>query len=258
LRPTLLLALALCAVVGLAAAPPMRIAALAPHVVEMLFLLGAGDRIVATVDYADHPPAARDLPRVGDASALSLEALVASRPDLVVAWGAALDPERRARLEAIVPELLVSEPQDLAAVADELDVLAGRLGLGGDAARAFRRRLEALEAPEKRLRVLPLISLLPPMTLGRASFVDDVLRRCGAENPFATEAGIVMQLSREVLLVTELDYVLPLVEAPPEALEALFGRAPAILSIDPDLLARPGPRLLDGAESLCTLLAAGI
>lgn len=239
-------------------AGPRRIAALAPHVVEMLFLLGAGDRVVATVEYADHPPAARDLPRIGDAFTLSLEALVASRPDLVIAWGAALDPGRRARIEAIVPALLVSEPEDLEAIAEELETFAARLGTGGAAARDFRRRLEALEAPPaRRARVLPLVSLEPPLTLGRSSFVDDVLRRCGAENPLASDAGAVVQLSREVLLVTDFDYVLPLVEAPAEALEALLGQEVARLAIDPDLLARPGPRLLDGAETLCALLAAG-
>lgn len=260
MRVALLLALALGASALAADAAPRRIAALAPHVVEMLFLLGAGDRIVATVDYADHPPAARELPRIGDAFALSLEALVASRPDLVVAWGAALDPSRRARLEAITPALLVSEPRDLDGVADELDALAARLGRGEDAARRFRRRLDALEAFETgrvgHPRVLPLVSLTPPLTLGRGSFVDDVLRRCGAHNPLAADAGMVVQLSREVLLVTELDYVLPLVEAPEADLAALFGREVTALGVDPDLLARPGPRLLDGAESLCALLAA--
>jgi len=253
----LCLVLLLLAAPAAAAGPPQRIAALAPHVVEMLFLLGAGDRIVATVEYADHPPAARALPRIGDAFTLSLEALVAARPELVIAWGATLDADRRARLETLVPALIVSEPRDLAAVAAELDALAERLGAGADAARRFRGRLDALEAPgTEPVRVLPLVSLEPPMTLGRSSFVDDVLRRCGAENPLAPEGGMVVQLSREVLLVSEIDYVLPLVEAPEGALTALLGREVARLAVDPDLLARPGPRLLDGAEALCARLAA--
>lgn len=252
----LILLLLVAAGAAQAAGPPQRIAALAPHVVEMLYLLGAGDRIVATVEYADHPPAARALPRIGDAFTLSLEALVAARPELVIAWGATLDADRRARLETLVPALLVSEPRDLAAVATELDVLAERLGAGAGAARRFRGRLEALRAPSGApVRVLPLVSLAPPMTLGRRSFVDDVLRRCGAENPLAPDGDMVVQLSREVLLVSEIDYVLPLVDASAPELAALFGREVPGLSVDPDLLARPGPRLLDGAEALCALLA---
>ena len=264
-----LLALLAVATLSLAAAPatvaeaspPARIAALAPHLVEMLYLLGAGDRIVVTVAHADHPPAARAIPRIGDAFTLSLEALLAARPDLVVAWGASLDSSRRARLEPLVPELWVSEPTDLTAIADELDDLAARLGTGAEAAEAFRARLAALErragtdaspAP----RVLALASVDPPIGLGVGSFVDDVLRRCGAVNVLG--AGATIPLSREALLVLPIDGVLPLLpERGRSELEGLVGAGVELLEVDPDLLARPGPRLLEGAEQLCAALAGG-
>ena len=255
MRAAALLVLALLPLGALAQEAPRRIAALAPHAVEMLFLLGVGDRIVATVDHADHPPAARAIPRIGDAFSLSLEALVATRPDLVVAWGSTLDGQRRARLETVVPELFVSEPGDLDGVADELDRLAARLGRGRGAADAFRRRLEALPEPGgEAVRVLPLVSLAPPTTLGPGSFVDDVLRRCGAVNPLAGDGPVVVPLSREVLLTVDLDHVLPMVDDGPAAVAALFAGPVRALDVDPDLLARPGPRLLEGAERLCALL----
>ena len=72
--------------------PPQRIAALAPHVVEMLYALGLGDRIVATVAFADYPPAAAAIPSIGDAFNLSQEALWAAEPDLIVLWGDAASP----------------------------------------------------------------------------------------------------------------------------------------------------------------------
>ena len=57
--------------------PARRIVALAPNIVENVFSAGAGDRLVGVVDYSDHPPAARDIPRIGNFHTWSLEAVVA-------------------------------------------------------------------------------------------------------------------------------------------------------------------------------------
>ena len=59
---------------------------LAPHATELLFAAGAGARVVGTLDTSDLPPAAKAIPRVGDARALDLERIVALAPDLVVTW----------------------------------------------------------------------------------------------------------------------------------------------------------------------------
>ncbi|MDX1381546.1 MAG: helical backbone metal receptor, partial [Xanthomonadales bacterium] len=67
-------------------APAGRIVTLSPHLAEGLYAAGAGDRLVATVEYSGFPPAAAVLPRVGDAFRLDIERIVALRPDLVVAW----------------------------------------------------------------------------------------------------------------------------------------------------------------------------
>ena len=106
-------------------------------------------------------------------------------------------------------------------------------------------------------RVLPLVSLDPPMTLGTSSFVDDVLRRCGGRNPFAVRTAAVIQLSRESLLSTEVDLVIPLLDDPDDMARVgtLFAPDVELLRVDPDLLARPGPRLLAGAEQVCARLA---
>src|SRR5690606_13076847 len=66
--------------------PAARVIALAPHVVENLFAAGAGDTLVAAVDYSDYPAAARQLPRVGGFNSISLERVLSYSPDLVVVW----------------------------------------------------------------------------------------------------------------------------------------------------------------------------
>ncbi|NNC55328.1 MAG: ABC transporter substrate-binding protein, partial [Pseudomonadales bacterium] len=69
-------------------APARRIVALSPHIVENLFSAGLGDRIVATVNYADYPAAAKDIPRIGGFSHFSREAILQYQPDLVIGWAA--------------------------------------------------------------------------------------------------------------------------------------------------------------------------
>lgn len=234
---------------------PERIAALAPHVAESLFALGVGERVVAAVSFTDYPPAARRVPRVGDAFALSWESLTALRPDLILAWGAALTPERLARLEGMGVPVYVSEPRSLGEVERELRVLA--LALGGEVgiADAFDARLQALAVGQREnlLQVLPLISGSPLLTLSRDHFVDDMLARCGAVNPFAGVAGPVVRLSAERLLRSELDLIVNLSSMNlPDNLYLPSGVM--VADLDPDLFVRPGPRVIDGAEALCRLL----
>src|SRR5215510_10277265 len=66
------------------AAPARRVISLAPHLTELMFAIGAGDRVAGTVEYADFPDAAKQVPRVGDSALLDLERIVALQPDLVL------------------------------------------------------------------------------------------------------------------------------------------------------------------------------
>src|SRR5271165_6596135 len=84
--------------------PAARIVSLAPNVTELLFAAGAQARVVAVSEYSDYPPAAAALPRVGNAHALDLEAMLALKPDLVIAWKSGNDTRQLARLaEAGIP-----------------------------------------------------------------------------------------------------------------------------------------------------------
>ena len=239
--------------------PPQRIAALAPHAVEMLYALGLGDRIVATVAFADYPPEAAAIPSIGDAFNLSREALWAADPDLIVVWGDAASPSLRQSLARRAP-VFVSAPQGLAGVAEELRQLAA---LAPKRAAAPLAALEArwaeplaLPAPAAR-RVLPLVSLSPPTALGPRHFFTELLSRCGARHALPALPGIAPAVSREVLLAEARGPEPPLVVLmsvePEGALETLPSGLP-VLRLNPDLGTRPGPRLFEGQRRLCQLL----
>ena len=118
-----------------------RVIALSPHAVELIFELGAGDRIVATTDFADYPEAAKAIPRVGGYHGIQIEQVMSLKPDLIVAWEGGNPDTDLARMAACeVFELLAKQGVLIRHIADT-GLL--RIGLpGGNAERA--RLLSAL------------------------------------------------------------------------------------------------------------------
>ena len=65
---------------------PQRIIALAPHITEMLYAVGAAEQVIAVSDFSDYPQQAQLLPRVANFAGVNIEAVLALKPDLVIAW----------------------------------------------------------------------------------------------------------------------------------------------------------------------------
>src|SRR5258706_13615178 len=108
--------------------PAARIVSFAPHITELLFAVGAGDRIVGVVKHSDYPDAAKRIPLIGDNTAADLERIVALRPDLIVAWLHAGSMKQLERLRSTGIPVHYSNPPTLEAIAHEgerLGVLAG-------------------------------------------------------------------------------------------------------------------------------------
>ncbi len=251
-------------------APARRIVTLAPHLTELVFAAGAGAFLVGTVEHSDYPPPARRLPRVGGAGGLDLEALVALRPDLVAVWPPGLPPGQEARLESLGVALFRSEPRDFEDIARDLEAL-GRLAGTPAPARAAAEKLRARVAALRRqhagrrpLRVFYQLWDRPLMTVGGGQFISRVLELCGAENVFADLAAPAPVVEREAVLAARPEVILA--AAAPErwaGWRARWRRWPALPAVRnghlyrvaPDLLQRPGPRLVDGAEAVCRRLA---
>src|SRR5437763_4765616 len=137
-------------------APAERIVSLAPHATELLFAAGAGAHIVGVLAPADWPPDAKRVPRVGDATGLDLERIVALKPDLVVVWPY-LAPAQVERLRALGVPVFVSDPQTPEAIATDLERLGVLVGMTANAsgvAAALRARLQALERRERGANII--------------------------------------------------------------------------------------------------------
>jgi iron complex transport system substrate-binding protein len=253
-----------------AAAVPRRIVTLAPHLTELVYAAGAGDRLVGTVDTSDYPPAARAVARIGDVTHIDGERLLALRPDLVLIWGDGSPAEQHALLARLGLRVLSLEQHALADVPATLERLGRAFGtepVAAAAAAKLRAEFAALAARYQgapRLRVFYQVWGTPLFTLGGRHVASEMLRVCGADNVFADQARSAFMVDEESVYARDPDAIV-LAGTAAEAAEWLArwrGRAPlravtagAIIALDPDLTNRMGPRIGAGTAALCQQLA---
>ena len=132
---------------GAEAAP--RIISLSPHITELLFAAGAGDRIVGVDDASDYPPAVAGIARVGEPSALDVEGLLRLKPTLIVLWDSGTPARRKAELQRLNLRLYVTDQHhldDIGTALLEFGRLAGTEPVAAAAARRYRDELADLRA----------------------------------------------------------------------------------------------------------------
>ena len=251
------------------AQPAQRIVSLAPHVTEILFAAGAGERVVGVVAYSDYPEAARALPQVGGYSQIDLEAVVGLRPDLVIGWRSGNRDAHLARLQAMGIPVYLNEPRSLDDVARSLEQfgrLAGSEDAANAAATAFRTRHAALAARyagQPPVRTFYQIWDRPLMTVNDEHLIADVIRLCGGSNVFGSQAQLAPTIGVEAVLAANPEAIVAsgMGDARPEWLDQ-WARWPQLEAtrhdnlffIPPELIQRHTPRILDGAERLCAQL----
>ncbi|HNS91997.1 cobalamin-binding protein [Thauera sp.] len=249
--------------------PAQRIVSLAPHVTELLFAAGAGEHVVGVVAYSDYPPAARELPQVGSYTQVDLEAVARLRPDLVVGWRSGNRGQHLERLQALGIPIWINEPRSLDDVArslESLGALAGSSTVANANASAFRQRhaeLRARYSEQAPVRTFYQIWNRPLMTINDEHLIADVIRLCGGQNVFGTLPQLAPTIGVEGVLAANPEAIVAsgMGEARPEWLDE-WKRWPALAAtaadnlffVPPDLLQRHTPRILDGAQQLCTHL----
>ncbi|MBL8404460.1 MAG: cobalamin-binding protein [Dechloromonas sp.] len=250
-------------------APARRIVALAPHIAESLYAAGAGDKLVGTVDYSDYPPEAKKVARVGGYSRIDLEAVAALKPDLVLAWESGNNMPQINKLKALGLTVYVSQPNRMDNVADQLErlgQLAGTEGVAKPAAESFRQRLDGLRkanANKPKVRVFYQIWKTPLMTVGGQQIISDAIKLCGGENVFGHLGKMAPTVSIEAVLEADPEAIVAtgMGDSKPEWLhdwdkwtKMTAVKRNNLFHINPDIMQRHTPRILEGAEKLCAHL----
>jgi len=249
----------------------LRIIALAPHIVENLFAIGAGDNIVGTVDYADYPAEAKNIERIGGYYGISLEKVLALKPDLVIAWKSGNQSEDLAQVERLGIKVYLSDPTTIAGVADELltfGEFTGKVGQSQQVANAFITKLQSIKKQQQGKKIITAFYQLwaePMMTVGKNTWINQLIETCHVSNVFAGSTTDYPQISIENVIVTKPQIII----IPDEKSKTpqpivnwqKWSEVPAVkndqfISVNADLLHRFTPRMLDGLADMCDKIDA--
>jgi len=245
-----------------------RIVSLAPHLTELTFAAGAGEKLVGVVKYSDYPAAAADIPRIGDAFRVDYEAISLLHPDLVLAWRSGTPREIIERLRSLgyrVVELNAGQLEDIVEQLLAIGRLAGTESAAQAAAVDLETRIATLRA---RYRDKPSVSVFfqissePLFSVTGAHVISDIIELCGGRNVFAELSGIAPPVSVEAVAAAAPDVILAsgihgnsnwmkrwrrLAQLKAVEREHLY-------TIDRDLISRSGPRIIEGAGEICEAL----
>lgn len=248
------------------AKPPARIVSLAPSITEMLFSLGLEEQIVGVTEFCDYPAAAQSKAKVGYANP-SVEAIIALRPELVLAPRDFLRPDLQVKLEQLKIPVFVLDAHTLEDIPLHIHTL-GQMFEKVSAANAvtqlmrqriteIRRKVEPLPAK----RVLYVLNSQPLITVGPGSFIHQMISVAGGTNIATQASEAYPRLSMETVLKQDPEVLIfpsGEVETVPRSEQQQWRRWDSLSAVkhqrfhevSSSLLNRPGPRVVDGLEQL--------
>tara|TARA_B110000902_G_scaffold267056_1_gene357877 strand:- start:4350 stop:5234 length:885 start_codon:yes stop_codon:yes gene_type:complete len=251
------------------AKPAQRIVSLAPHITELVFDVGAGEKLVGVVSHSDYPKAALDLPQVGSYKKVSYEVIAAMKPDLILAFGSGNGWEMINHLRSIGFTVYVDEPKTVADIAKTLKSfgrLTGNEIVANNKAEQFLARAGALREKYKGLEKIDVFYQVwddPLFTINDTHLISDVIRLCGGHNIFSDAIPLVPKISVEMVVRRDPQVIIAsgMGEERPEwlddwrkwqSLKAI--KNDQLYFIHPDLLQRHTLRILSGTKQMCAFL----
>lgn len=252
-------------------AVPGRIISLAPHITEILFLVGAGEQVVGTVAHSDYPPEAALLPSVGSAERIDLERVLQLEPDLVIAWDSGTSVSIMTRLQQMGIRVVKSGSSDFMTLAEDLVHLGKLTGNERRARLEANAFLEAIDALKQEyhgaapVRVFYQVWDRPLMTVNDQHLIGQAIGTCGGINLFGSAPTLVPRLDPEIIFLLAPDLIVtggPGEQHPVWAetwiqKKTTHSDSPVrAVFIPPSLLQRPTPRMLDGTRQLCVAINA--
>jgi iron complex transport system substrate-binding protein len=254
-----------------------RVVSLAPSNTEILFAVGAGSQVVGRDEFSDYPQEAKSVASVGGSMGqYSVEAIVALKPDLVLA-AEINSPELVKQLEGLgLTVYYLKNPKTLEEMYTNLEIV-GQL-TGQDTVKltdSLKARVAAVDEKIMPLSYAPSVfyeidatDAAKPYTYGPGSFGDLLIARAGGVNIGGTLTDAYPQMSLEQIVVANPSIILLGDSMWGTTMESVLARpgwasiaavqSKSIYAIDDNWISRPGPRLVDGLEALARLLHPGL
>lgn len=248
---------------------PRRLVSLAPSLTEIVFLLGQENKLVGVTRYCNYPARAGALPKVGGIADPDIERIVAAAPDLVLCTTDGNPKEKVRAIEEMGIPCFAVAPQDLSGVYAAIERVGALLGVEEKARReAGALRARADRAAKKSRGPVPsvlfAVSTSPIIAAGTGTFMDELLVLAGGMNAASRFSGRYPRLTVEDLLSGKPDIIFIAAMAGVERFSSDVVRwkeIPAfrdgeVVSLDGDIVTRPGPRMVAALEEVSRVLAA--
>ena len=249
--------------------PAARIVTLAPFLTELVYAVGAGNKLVGVSQFSDFPPEAQKLPQVATGAGFTLERIAALKPDLVLAWKDGFrkeDAERISGFGAVVYVSVARKLEDIPRLLEVIGILAGTDGVRAKI--DFENKLAALrKTNEGKPKVTAFMEIWhrPLTTISGNHFMDQALEICRADNVFKDLTRVAPTIEWEDLYAKNPSVIVGAGSAADEkefrdnwtiraGLDAV--RENRLVYVANDALQRPSTRVLSGIEDLCKGLDA--
>ena len=258
------------------AAPARRVVSLAPSLTEGLFAVGAGAQVVGRDDYSDYPEQAKSIISIGSTyQTLNTEAILALKPDLVVAAGINTPEQVKALQDLGVTVYFFANPSDFSGMYEDLKTMGQLTGHENEAAalvKSLRVRVDAVTEKVATVTQKPKVfyeidssnGTDKPWTSGPHTFMDAMITQAGGVNIGGVLTDPFAQMSLEEIVKQNPDIIIlgdTAYGVTPESVAQRQGwgdlaavKNKAIFPFDDNLASRPGPRLVDGLEALVKIL----
>ena len=251
--------------------PAERIVALTASDCEILYAIGAGDKLVGRGEYCDYPAEVLDVPSVQSGYDTNIEQIIALHPQVLLMSTMAQTDEQVEQLEAAGVHVVVSDAQDIEGVYTAIEIIGALMGkeenaekIIDDMKKGFDELKEKTADAEEEKTVYFEVSPLEYglWTAGKGTFMNEIAEMLGLKNCFDDVEGWAA-ISEEQVLERNPDYIVTITmyfgegPTPEEEIMSRKGWEDVTAVINEDILnlqnnelSRPAPRLLDGAQML--------
>jgi iron complex transport system substrate-binding protein len=250
---------------------PKRIITLAPHLSELVDAAGGSERLVSVSAYSNLPESVKQLPITSDARSIDLEKMKSLRPDLIIYWRGGTSESQIQSIKKTFNkdvQFISVQPKKLSDIANDIETIGKALGAEAIAkknADALRSKIAALNTKQKnngerKVRVFYQVWAQPLMTLNQDHIIGDIIQRCGGEQLFANEKVLVPTVSREAVIKANPEIIFTAVDSTKINTDwSMWSSFPqlaaaknkAFIDLDGDIISRPSPRIMQGAEKIC-------
>jgi iron complex transport system substrate-binding protein len=243
-----------------------RIISLSPNTTEILFHIGAGEKIVGADEYSNYPKQANDILRVNNHAAANYELILSLKPDVVIAWQSGNGEKIISRIRELGIPVFVVETgnlQDIPYLYRRLGQLSGYEKQSNIQAEKFFSGLNQLRktySSREEIRLFYQIWNEPLMTLNGDHMVTDIIELCGGVNIFSDAAALVPYVNIESVLAADPQVIITGGKSKSDLLDSGFwDKWPSLsavknqhlYAIPSDLLQRHSDRMLEGTGLMC-------